>query len=101
MAAALSCRFTVVTHDRRGRGDSGDTLPYAVQREVEDITALITHMGAPAAALGESSGVVLALEAVLGGALITKLALYEPSFIVANDRTRRRPTGVTRCSNCS
>jgi pimeloyl-ACP methyl ester carboxylesterase len=85
MAAALACRFTVVTYDRRGRGDSDDTLPYAVRREVDDVTALITRVGAPALAVGESSGAVLALEAVLGGAPITKLALYEPPFIVTND----------------
>lgn len=52
MAAAPSSPFTVVTYDHRERGDSDDTLPYAVQREAEDITALITQVGAPAAAGG-------------------------------------------------
>ena len=86
MAAALSPKFTVVTYDRRGRGDSTDTPPYAVQREAEDISALIAHVGAPATAFGESSGAVLALEAVLLGAPVTGLALYEPPFIVTPDR---------------
>jgi pimeloyl-ACP methyl ester carboxylesterase len=56
-----------------------------VRREVEDLSALITHVGAPAVVVGESSGGALALEAVLGSAPITKLALYEPPFIVTND----------------
>jgi pimeloyl-ACP methyl ester carboxylesterase len=86
MAAALSSKFTVVTYDRRGRGDSTDTPPYAVQREVEDITALIAHVGGPATAFGESSGAVLALEAVRRGCPVTRLALYEPPFIVTPDR---------------
>lgn len=85
MAAALSPDHTVITYDRRGRGESGDTQPYAVQREIEDITALITEFGDTAMVFGESSGGVLALEAVLAGAPISRLALYEPPFIVNGD----------------
>jgi pimeloyl-ACP methyl ester carboxylesterase len=85
MAAALASRFTIITYDRRGRGNSGDTPPYTVQREVEDIVALIGQVETPAVAFGESSGAVLALEAVLAGAPISKLALNEPPFIVTND----------------
>jgi pimeloyl-ACP methyl ester carboxylesterase len=79
----LSDRVTVYNYDRRGRGDSGDTPPYAVRREVEDIKALVDHAGGPAYLYGLSSGAALALEA--GNQLpgkVKKLALYEPPFIV-------------------
>jgi hypothetical protein len=64
MAAAVSADHTVITYDRRGRGESGDTQPYSVQREIEDITALIAEFGDTAMVFGESSGGVLALEAI-------------------------------------
>ncbi|MEO7001404.1 MAG: alpha/beta hydrolase [Ktedonobacterales bacterium] len=87
LAAALAPYFTVFAYDRRGRGDSGDTAPYAVEREVEDIGALITVAGGSAFVFGHSSGAVLALEAArLLPASITKLALYEPPFIVDDSR---------------
>jgi pimeloyl-ACP methyl ester carboxylesterase len=86
LARSLSGQFTVITYDRRGRGESGSTPPYAVEREVEDIEALIDAAGAPAFVLGVSSGVALALEAANRGLAIRKLALYEAPFIV--DRTR-------------
>jgi pimeloyl-ACP methyl ester carboxylesterase len=78
LAAALSPAFTVYIYDRRGRGDSGDTAPYSVSREVEDLQALIAVAGEAAAVHGLSSGAVLALEAAACGAAITKLALSEP-----------------------
>lgn len=83
----LSQHFTVIDYDRRGRGDSGDTLPYAVQREVEDIEALIDAAGGSAFLYGISSGAVLALEAAsqLPGK-VKKLAMYEPPFIVNDSR---------------
>jgi pimeloyl-ACP methyl ester carboxylesterase len=88
LAAALAPQFTVFTYDRRGRGDSGDTTPYTVEREVEDIDALITAAGGSAFVFGHSSGAVLALEAArLLGSRIEKLALYEPPFIVDDTRT--------------
>jgi pimeloyl-ACP methyl ester carboxylesterase len=63
LAAALAPDFTVFAYDRRGRGDSTDTLPYAAQREVEDLDALIDEAGGSAFVFGHSSGAVLALEA--------------------------------------
>src|SRR5689334_25194862 len=87
LAAALAPDFTVFAYDRRGRGESGDTAPYAVEREVEDIEALIDAAGGSAFVLGHSSGAVLALEAArLLPTKITKLALYEPPFIVDDSR---------------
>lgn len=78
---------TVYSYDRRGWGDSGDTAPYAVEREIEDIAALIADASGSAYVFGHSSGAVLALEAVrLLGDSITKLALYEPPFIVDDSR---------------
>lgn len=86
LAALLARHFTVLTYDRRGRGDSGDTAPYAVEREVEDIEALIKAAGGSAFVYGISSGAALALEAANRGLAIKKLALYEPPLIVDNSR---------------
>jgi pimeloyl-ACP methyl ester carboxylesterase len=86
LAAALAPQFTVYTYDRRGRGDSGDTAPYAVEREIEDIDALVDEAGGSAFVYGISSGAVLALEAAASGLDIAKLALYEPPFIVDDSR---------------
>ena len=80
LAALLAPRFTVFHYDRRGRGDSGDTVPYAVEREVEDVGALIDEAGGSAALYGMSSGGALALEAAARGLAVTKLAVYEPPF---------------------
>jgi pimeloyl-ACP methyl ester carboxylesterase len=82
LAARLASRFTVACYDRRGRGDSGDTPPYAVAREVEDLAALIDEVGGSAYAYGISSGAALALEAAAQVGGIRKLALYEAPFIV-------------------
>jgi len=82
LAAMLSPHFTVVTYDRRGRGESGDTLPYAVEREVEDLEALIKAVGGTAFVSGQSSGSALAIEAANRLSGITKLALYEAPFVV-------------------
>jgi len=86
LAARLAQRFTVYSYDRRGRGESGDTAPYAVEREVEDIQALIRECGGSAYVYGISSGAALALEAAACGTGVTKLALYEPPFIVDDSR---------------
>jgi len=86
VAKLLAPRFTVINFDRRGRGDSGDTQPYAVEREIEDIAALINTVGGSACVFGGSSGAALALEAANRGLPITKLALYEPPFIVDDAR---------------
>jgi len=89
LAELLAQHFTVLNYDRRGRGDSGDTPPYAVEREVEDIEAVIGEAGGSAFLYGTSSGAALALEAAASGLPITKLALWEPPFIL--DESRRPP----------
>jgi pimeloyl-ACP methyl ester carboxylesterase len=77
----LSLHFTVYHYDRRGRGDSTDTLPFAVDREIEDIEALIDRAGGSAFLFGISSGAGLAFEAALKlGGKVKKLALYEPPY---------------------
>ena len=77
----LAPHFTVYNYDRRGRGDSGDTKPYAVAREVEDIEALIDEAGGSANLYGHSSGAALVLEAAIQlGQKIKKLALYEAPY---------------------
>jgi pimeloyl-ACP methyl ester carboxylesterase len=86
LAGMLAKDFTVYAYDRRGRGDSTDTQPYAPEREIEDLAALIAEAGGSAFVLGHSSGAVLALRAVLAGLSIPKLALYEPPFIVDDSR---------------
>jgi pimeloyl-ACP methyl ester carboxylesterase len=83
----LADRFTVVRYDRRGRGDSGDTQPYAPEREVEDIEAVIAAVGGPVLVFGHSSGAALALHAARRPAPIAKLVLYEPPFIVDDTRS--------------
>jgi pimeloyl-ACP methyl ester carboxylesterase len=83
----LEPHFTVFNYDRRGRGESGDTLPYAVEREVEDIEALMDEAGGSAFLYGLSSGAVLALEAASKlPAKVKKLAMYEPPFIIDDSR---------------
>jgi pimeloyl-ACP methyl ester carboxylesterase len=86
LANALAPHFTVYAYDRRGRGDSGDTPPYAVEREIEDLAAVIEAAGGSAFVLGHSSGAVLALRAAAAGVPIEKLAVYEPPFIVDDSR---------------
>ena len=74
--------YSVYTYDRRGRGESGDTKPYAVDREIEDIEPLIDHAGGWAYLFGVSSGAALSLQAAakLGAAKVSKLALYDPPY---------------------
>jgi pimeloyl-ACP methyl ester carboxylesterase len=86
VGALLREEFRVYSYDRRGRGESGDTAPYAVQREIEDLAALIADAGAPALVCGFSSGAVLALDAAAAGLPITRLALFEPPFVVDDSR---------------
>jgi pimeloyl-ACP methyl ester carboxylesterase len=78
----LATRFTVVNYARRGRAGSGNTLPYALEREVEDIAALIAEAGGPAHVFGASSGGALALEAAAGGLAIDRVAIYEVPYPV-------------------
>jgi pimeloyl-ACP methyl ester carboxylesterase len=81
LAALLHDSFTVYTYDRRGRGESSDTPPYAVAREVEDLQALIVQAGGEAYVYAISSGAALALATAAAGPGVTKLALYEPPFM--------------------
>jgi len=85
LAELLAPDFTVYRYDRRGRGESGDTAPYAVQREIEDLAAIVEAAGGSAALLGGSSGGVLGLEAA-ATLPVTRLVMYEPPFIVDDSR---------------
>lgn len=78
LGRALEPHFTVFNYDRRGRGDSGDTAPYAIEREIEDLDALIAQAGGSARVFGYSSGAILALRAAAYGLTMPQLALYEP-----------------------
>jgi pimeloyl-ACP methyl ester carboxylesterase len=80
LAGLLAPHFTAFWYDRRGRGESGDTAPYAVQREVEDLAALIEAAGGEAALYGVSSGGALALEAAAAGLPVSRVAVYETPF---------------------
>jgi pimeloyl-ACP methyl ester carboxylesterase len=86
LAPLLAKRFTVINYDRRGRGDSTDTGPYSVEREIEDLETLIEAAGGTAHVFGISSGAALALEAANHGLAIDKLAFYEAPFIVNDSR---------------
>ena len=81
LASVLTQHFTVFTYDRRGRGESGDIAPYAVEREIEDLQAIANQAGAPPFALGISSGGALILQAVASGVGVRKIALYEPPYV--------------------
>jgi pimeloyl-ACP methyl ester carboxylesterase len=91
LSSLLAKDFTVINYDRRGRGDSTDNAPYAIDREIEDLQALIDDNGGSAYVWGLSSGAVLALRAAAAGLNIKKLALFEPPFAV--DETAIIPPG--------
>jgi pimeloyl-ACP methyl ester carboxylesterase len=82
----LGASHTVYAYDRRGRGDSGDTAPFSVEREIEDLAALIAEAGGTAHVCGFSSGAVLALDAAAAGLPVIRLALYEPPLVVDDSR---------------
>lgn len=86
LAAQLAPDFTVYHYDRRGRGNSGDIAPYAVEREIEDLAAMIEEAGGTASVYGASSGAALALEAAAAGVSISKLAVFEAPFVVDDSR---------------
>ena len=96
LAALLAQHFMVFHYDRRGRGDSSDTQPYAVEREIEDLDTLIREAGDSAFVFGMSSGAVLALDAAARGLAITKLALYEPPFNSGDENARQASENYTR-----
>ncbi|MBD9730790.1 alpha/beta hydrolase [Streptomyces sp. H28] len=90
LAAPLSERFRVVVYDRRGRGGSGNTEPYAVEREVEDLAALIEELGGEASLYGVSSGGALALRAAASGLPVRHVAVYETPFVLSEEDLRER-----------
>jgi pimeloyl-ACP methyl ester carboxylesterase len=89
LAQELASDFTVLNYDRRGRGPSGDTPPYVIEREIEDIEAMLEAAGGSANLFGTSSGAALTLQAAAAGLPVTKLALWEPPYIL--DENARPP----------
>ena len=89
-AEELATHFTVFNYDRRGQGDSGDNTPYAVEREIEDLGALITEAGGTASVYGHSSGAALALHAAAAGLPIARVVLHEPPYNPDGDEDRQR-----------
>jgi len=89
LAPLLAKSFRVYMYDRRGRGSSANTLPYAKEREVEDLEALLGEAGGSANVLGLSSGAGLALEAAASGLAIEKLAVYEPPYMISPEDNER------------
>lgn len=99
LAATLAPHVTAVVYDRRGRGDSTDNSKpgeFAVDREIEDLTALIHQLGGRASLFGHSSGGVLALEAAMRGLPIDKVAVYEPAYIIPSSRAVPPPDAFDR-----
>jgi pimeloyl-ACP methyl ester carboxylesterase len=89
-AEELAKHFAVFNYDRRGRGDSGDTAPYAIEREIEDIDALIAEAGGKASVYAHSSGAGLALHAAAAGLPISRLVLHEPPYTPHGAEEERR-----------
>jgi pimeloyl-ACP methyl ester carboxylesterase len=83
VAETLSPWFTVINYDRRGRGESGDTPPYCVDREIDDLTSLIKDGDGPVMLFGGSSGAALAVLAAAQSPAVSKLALWEPIYHVS------------------
>ena len=92
LAQALADEYTVHIYDRRGRGDSGNHLPWSADREIDDLAALLDAAGGRAHLFGCSSGAVLAADAAARLPGVTRLALYEPPFIVDGTRAPRETT---------
>lgn len=89
LAPRLADRFTVYNYARRGRGASGDTPPYTMERELEDLSALLALAGAPAHLFGASSGGALALAAAMAGLPIDRAAVYEVPYFVTGPELDR------------
>jgi pimeloyl-ACP methyl ester carboxylesterase len=89
LAAELARQLAVYVYDRRGRGQSGDTLPYAVDRELEDIEALIAEAGGSAHLCGASSGGALALQAAAAEVAVDRVAVYEVPYSMAEEALGR------------
>jgi len=86
LAELLAPSFTVTSYDRRSRGDSTEASPWSIEREVEDLAALIAAAGGTAHLYGISSGALLAVEAAVRGLSVAKLALYEPPIVLDSER---------------
>ncbi|MDF2684041.1 MAG: alpha/beta hydrolase [Brevibacillus sp.] len=80
LAKHLERNFTVINYDRRGKGASGDTMPYSIEKEIDDLNTLIEEAGGSPLVFGYSSGAILALKATANKSAISKLVLYEPPF---------------------
>jgi pimeloyl-ACP methyl ester carboxylesterase len=87
LAAGLASQFTVYEYDRRGRGDSTDTAPWAIAREVEDLAAVVAQAGGSAFLFGHSSGGALALEAAARGVPTRGVVAYEPPYTTGPSTT--------------
>jgi pimeloyl-ACP methyl ester carboxylesterase len=97
VAALLAPQFSVYTYDRRGRGDSGDTAPYSVEREADDLEAIIAHHSdGEAHVFGWSSGALLALDAAAHGLQVQTLAVYEPPLLVDGSHPPLSPDFLSR-----
>ena len=94
LAALLARHFTVISYDRRGRGQSGDAASYAPPREIEDIAALIAAAGGSASLLGLSSGGALALHTATAGVGVTRVVAYEPPYVDDDDDDDGRRGGA-------
>jgi pimeloyl-ACP methyl ester carboxylesterase len=94
LAELLGQQFTVYNYDRRGRGESGDTPPFAKEREIEDLQALVEDAGGEAMLFGVSSGAAVALTTAATTPAITKLFLYEIPFIIDDGRPPVAPDYV-------
>jgi pimeloyl-ACP methyl ester carboxylesterase len=92
LAPLLAASYTVYAYDRRGRGESADTPPYAVAREIEDLEAMMQAAGGSAYVFGMSSGGALAIRAVAHGLPAKKLAIYEVPFVAVDPTSPQPPT---------
>jgi pimeloyl-ACP methyl ester carboxylesterase len=88
LASLLSGSCTVINYDRRGRGGSGDTAPYSVEREVEDLLAIVEAGGGEVGLFGNSGGAFLAFRAVAAGMPCTRIAAWEPPYVIEGSRPR-------------
>jgi pimeloyl-ACP methyl ester carboxylesterase len=88
-AEELAKHFTVINYDRRGRGDSGDTAPYAIEREIQDLEVLVAEADGTTSVYGHSSGAGLALYAAAAGVPIARLVLHEPPYAPDSEEWKR------------
>jgi pimeloyl-ACP methyl ester carboxylesterase len=93
LAKELAPNFTVYTYDRRGRGESGNVLPYSADKEVEDLAAVIDAAGGSAMVSGQSSGSAIVLRGAAAGLPMTKISTYEAPYMVSD--ARKRPDDMT------